>query len=86
MRKRVALLFSSLLLIFACSSQPIDTLDNIKKSGKFLIGTDATYPPFESKDIQSGEVAGFDIDLIKAICQKLGVQPEFVIEPEATVK
>ena len=81
MRKEVALLLSSLFLIFACSSQPTDTLDKIKKSGKLLIGTDATYPPFESKDIQTGEVAGFDIDLMKAICQKLGVRPEFVIVP-----
>ena len=81
MRKRVALLLASLFLIFACSSQPTDTLDKIKKSGKFLIGTDATYPPFESKAIQTGEVAGFDIDLIKIICQRLEVKPEFVIVP-----
>ena len=81
MRKRAAVLLSSLILIFACSSQPTETLDKIKNSGKFLIGTDATYPPFESKDIQTGQMAGFDIDLIKAVCQKIEVQPEFVIVP-----
>lgn len=70
-----------LSLILACSSPQVDTLDKIKESGKFLIGTDATYPPFESQDLQSGEVAGFDIDLMKAICQKLGVQPEFIVVP-----
>lgn len=68
-------------LILACSSARVDTLDKIKKSGKFLIGTDATYPPFESKDLQTGEVTGFDIDLMKAICQKLGVEPEFITVP-----
>ncbi len=76
--------FSFLLLpslILACSSPQVDTLDKIKESGKFLIGTDATYPPFESQDLQTGEVAGFDIDLMKTICQKLGVQPEFIVVP-----
>lgn len=71
----------TLSLVLACSSSPPDTLDKIKNSGKFQIGTDATYPPFESKDIQTGEVAGFDIDLMKALCQKLRVEPEFIVVP-----
>ena len=31
------------------------------------IGTDATYPPFESQD-SSGNIVGFDIDIMNAIC------------------
>ena len=78
--KNISLLLI-LALILACSSPPVDTLDKIKKSGKFLIGTDATYPPFESKDTHTGEVVGFDIDLMQAVCQKLGVETEFIIVP-----
>lgn len=74
-------LLVGLSLILACSSAPQDTLEKIKRTGKFQIGTDATYPPFESKDTKTGEIVGFDIDLMKAICQKLGVQPDFVVVP-----
>lgn len=35
-----------------------------------LVGTNAEYPPFTF--IQDGTIVGFDIDLIKAIAQKLG--------------
>ena len=45
------------------------------------MGTDATYPPFESKDARTGELVGFDIDLIKAICEELEVKCEFIVVP-----
>ncbi|QLH44016.1 MAG: transporter substrate-binding domain-containing protein [Coxiellaceae bacterium] len=39
-------------------------------------GTDATYPPFESMS-PSGQIQGFDIDVINAMCQQLKVQCTF---------
>ena len=36
------------------------------------VGTDATYPPFESQDA-SGAIIGFDIDVMNAICEELKV-------------
>lgn len=39
------------------------------------IGTDATYPPFESQDA-SGEIVGFDIDIVKALCEEMKVTCE----------
>ncbi|NKJ08946.1 polar amino acid transport system substrate-binding protein [Rhizobium sp. SG741] len=44
---------------------------------KLLIGTDATYPPFESLDA-SGNFEGFDIDIGKAICAEMKAECEFV--------
>jgi histidine transport system substrate-binding protein len=40
-------------------------------------GTDPTYAPFESKT-PSGEIVGFEIDIVKAICEKMGVKPVWV--------
>jgi polar amino acid transport system substrate-binding protein len=34
------------------------------------VGTNATYPPFASID-ENGEIAGFDVDLVNAICERL---------------
>ncbi len=44
----------------------------MRRSGEIHIGTDATYPPFESK---VGEVyEGFDIELGEAVARRLGVR------------
>lgn len=48
----------------------------IKKRGKLIIGTDATYPPMEGKD-KNGKVVGFDIDLGNEIGKEMGVPVEF---------
>jgi polar amino acid transport system substrate-binding protein len=40
------------------------------------IGTDATYPPFESQDA-SGKIVGFDIDIGNAVCDELKLKCEF---------
>jgi His/Glu/Gln/Arg/opine family amino acid ABC transporter permease subunit len=45
------------------------------------VGTDATYPPFEYVDDQTRRITGFDIDLIAAIGNVLGVKAEFVVAP-----
>lgn len=41
------------------------------------IGTDATYPPFESVDA-SGTFVGFDIDIMNAICEDIGAKCTYV--------
>lgn len=45
------------------------------------VGTDATYPPFESIDTETGKVAGFDIDLVTELCRELHCAPEFIVTP-----
>jgi len=40
------------------------------------VATDPTYPPFESRE--GGDVVGFDIDLVKAVAEKIGAEVEFV--------
>ncbi|MCC7261252.1 MAG: basic amino acid ABC transporter substrate-binding protein, partial [Candidatus Latescibacteria bacterium] len=49
------------------------TLERVRRTGELQIGTDATYPPFETK---VGEVyEGFDIDLGEEVARRLGVRP-----------
>lgn len=45
---------------------------------KVVIATDATWPPFEYVDEATKEIIGFDIDLMKAIAEKEGMEVEFV--------
>ncbi|EKV02642.1 amino acid ABC transporter substrate-binding protein, PAAT family [Leptolyngbya sp. PCC 7375] len=45
-------------------------------AGLWLVGTEPAFPPFESQDA-SGELVGFDIDLMKAIGEQAGVEVQF---------
>src|SRR4051812_37689110 len=47
------------------------------KGRKVVVGTDATYPPFESVDEKSNQIVGFDVDLFNAIGKLINIQPEF---------
>lgn len=48
----------------------------IENNGKLIVGLDATFAPMGFTD-ESGEIVGFDIDLAKAVCEVLGVEPVF---------
>jgi len=49
--------------------------EDVKKDGKILVGQDQSYPP--SEFVENGQVVGMDVDLGKAIGQKLGVEVTF---------
>lgn len=42
------------------------------------VATDAVFPPFEMTDEATKEIIGFDIDLMKAVAEKAGLEIEFV--------
>ncbi|URK87162.1 transporter substrate-binding domain-containing protein [Rhizobium sp. RCAM05350] len=47
--------------------------------GKLVkVGSDTTSPPMESVDPASGQIVGFDVDVVNAICAKINCQAEFV--------
>lgn len=74
----VALLLTSLV---SCGTSTEDGLARVQRSGVLRVGTDATYPPFEWIDTATGQVEGFDIDLVREICKEIGCKPEFVVVP-----
>ncbi len=54
------------------------TLGKIQEKGEITIGVKFDVPPFGFKNTGSGDVEGFDVDLGKAIAEKLGVEPKFI--------
>jgi polar amino acid transport system substrate-binding protein len=46
----------------------------------YVVGTDAAYAPFESQN-EKGEIVGFDIDVVRAVAQKAGIEVKFVNTP-----
>ena len=69
------------LAVVGCAGQDGDTLARAKSTGLLRVATDATYPPFETVDAETGEIVGFDVDLIHAIAGRLGVQVELEVVP-----
>lgn len=49
--------------------------EEIKEYGKLVVATSPDFPPFESLD-EAGNVIGWDIDVAKALAEKLGVELE----------
>jgi len=50
------------------------SVDVIKKRGKLIVGTDATWPPWEW--VMGDKIVGWDIDIAREIAKALGVQLE----------
>lgn len=60
------------VLAVGCGSSK-SALDTIKEKGTLVWGTNAAFPPFESKD-GDGNVVGVDAEIAKAIADELGVK------------
>ncbi len=60
----------------ASGSAGASTEMKLVKEGKLLIATSPDFPPFEN--LENGEMVGLDIEIGKAVAEKLGLEPEFV--------
>ncbi|MEZ4769565.1 MAG: transporter substrate-binding domain-containing protein [Caldilineales bacterium] len=60
----------------ATPAAPLDALQRVRDSGTMVVAVSADYPPFESYD-SNFRLDGFDIALMKAIGEQMGVEIEF---------
>lgn len=65
-----------LLLLSPIPSIAQTALQRVRQSGELRVGTDATYPPFET--VEGDEYSGFDIDLVNAIAREMNVRARFI--------
>ncbi len=65
-------------LCFSGCAKKDDALARVHAAGALRVGVDPSWPPFEF--VQSdGQIAGLDVDLARALGQKLGVEVQFVV-------
>lgn len=55
-----------------------DSGKKVLDRGALVVGLCAQYPPFESRNEKTGDLEGFDIDLGKALAEKMGVEARFM--------
>lgn len=85
MRRWVMAVVAVLLMVLtlgACGSSGDATgIDRIQQSGVLRIGTEGTYAPFSYHDPATNELVGYDVEVAKAVAERLGVAPVFVETP-----
>src|SRR6478672_222671 len=72
------MLLAALLALAACGGS--SGQNQVKSSGVLRVGTEGVYSPFSYHDA-GNELVGYDVDVAKAVGEKLGVKVEFVETP-----
>ncbi|WP_201585937.1 amino acid ABC transporter substrate-binding protein [Psychrobacter jeotgali] len=81
-RRTLLALAASTVLLAACGQSTNDAATNpdllqrINNGGTINVGTEGTYPPFTYHD-ESGKLTGYDVEVTRAVADKLGVEVEF---------
>jgi len=75
MKKPLAIVIS-LLVLGAPAGKALagNTLDEVKRKGVLVAGVKSASPPFGFQCRGSGELAGYDVEFVKAIAARLGVK------------
>jgi cystine transport system substrate-binding protein len=77
----VAVLLLAALLLTACGSSTTTGDNPVKAAGVLRVGTEGVYSPFSYHDPATGQLVGYDVDVARAVADKLGVKVEFVETP-----
>ena len=70
------LLVSAMALVFVQAQAAESLLERINAHGTVTVGTEGTYAPFTYHDA-SGKLTGYDIEVTRAIAEKLGITVDF---------
>ena len=71
------------VLLTACStgSGGGSDLESVKQAGVLRVATEGTYSPFSFHDPKTNALTGYDVEVAKAVADKLGVKVEYVETP-----
>ncbi|QLA17945.1 ABC transporter substrate-binding protein [Desulfolutivibrio sulfoxidireducens] len=76
MRKTVLFLALAAMLVLAASPALAGKVDDVKARGTLIAGVKDSQPPFGFVDEKTNQIAGFEIDICKALADRLGVKLE----------
>ena len=48
--------------------------EKVASAGTLVLGLDDAFPPMGYKDTETGDIIGFDIDIAKEVCSRLGIE------------
>lgn len=53
------------------------TLEEVQEAGVLTVGTEGTYRPFSFHEGGAGELTGYDVEIVTAVAEELGVEADF---------
>ncbi|KQZ11805.1 transporter substrate-binding domain-containing protein [Microbacterium sp. MEC084] len=75
---------AALFALAGCAGQPAATGSDAPadgpaalSDGTLVVATEGTYPPFSYHEGGSGELTGYDVEVARAVAEKLGVEVQF---------
>lgn len=77
----LGLLLIVAVMMAACAGKAGNTDEPLKSAGVLRVGTEGVYSPFSYHDPAIGQLVGYDVDVARAVGDKLGVRVEFVETP-----
>lgn len=77
LRKITALLLTLTLLMTAAALAEDDLLETVKARGNVVVATEGAWSPWTYHD-ESDALVGFDVEVARAIAERMGVEAEFV--------
>jgi His/Glu/Gln/Arg/opine family amino acid ABC transporter permease subunit len=77
----LAVLLLAALVLTGCGSSAPNGDNPVKAAGVLRVGTEGVYSPFSYHDPATGQLVGYDVDVARAVADKLGVKVEFVETP-----
>jgi His/Glu/Gln/Arg/opine family amino acid ABC transporter permease subunit len=80
-RTVIGVLLLAALVLTACGSPAGNGENPVKAAGVLRVGTEGVYSPFSYHDPATGQLTGYDVDVARAVGEKLGVNVEFVETP-----
>lgn len=78
---RIVALLLAVLTVAACGSAGDSSDEPIKSAGVLRVGTEGVYAPFSYHDAATGQLVGYDVDVARAVADRIGVPVEFVETP-----
>ncbi|MBB2993619.1 cystine transport system permease protein [Mycolicibacterium iranicum] len=77
----LAVLAALAVLLTSCGSGQSGGENPVESSGVLRVGTEGVYAPFSYHDPATGQLTGYDVDVARAVGEKLGANVEFVETP-----
>ena len=67
----------ALTVLTGCSGGSASSSDDPLADGVLRVGTEGTYSPFTFHDPATNELTGYDVEVVQAVAEQLGVEVEF---------
>ena len=77
MKQLIAVLLSLILLVSLTALAENDLLEDVQSRGSLVIATEGAWSPWTYHD-ESDQLVGFDVEVARAVAEKLGVEADFV--------